>query len=74
MEHEYCAICDLAITEDQESLYVPAPRWSADDFGKAYHSVCYQARADVDAARRALQDFEKRGGTSLEDLRKELGL
>jgi hypothetical protein len=33
-----------------------------------------EAKADLAAARRALVDFEKRGGTSLEDLRKELGL
>ncbi len=33
-----------------------------------------QRAADLKAARRALADFEKRGGTTLEDLRKELGL
>lgn len=33
-----------------------------------------QKRADMRAARRALADFEKNGGTTLEELKRELGL
>ena len=34
----------------------------------------YQRAADLRAARRALIDFEKRGGKSLDELKRELGL
>ena len=68
---ETCADCGLPITEDQQSCYIPS---DVEEFGRTYHLVCFEAKADLAAARRALADFEKRGGTSLEDLRKELGL
>lgn len=41
---------------------------------KREEAIAYQKAADIAAARRALIDFEKNGGTTLADLKKELGL
>lgn len=70
---EKCAECGLDIMFTDPSCYEQDP-FGKDDFGKTYHSECYGAKRDLEAARRALRDFEKRGGTTLEALKIELGL
>lgn len=69
---ERCEICGEPITMTQASRYVEEN--PNDDFDHVYHAICYQAREDLAAARRALADFEKHGGTTLEALKRELGL
>lgn len=69
---EHCEICGEAITAKQASCYVEEK--PDDDFDHCYHESCYQRRRDLDGARRALADFEKNGGATLEELRRELGL
>ena len=70
---ETCAKCGKVITMHEGSVYVSDP-FGKTEFGQTLHSSCYQDGQDVAAARRALADFEKRGGTTLEALKRELGL
>lgn len=64
---ERCAICDKPIQEDEPSLYLETDA----EFGQTVHSQCH---VDIVAARRALADFQARGGTTLEEFIRELGL
>jgi hypothetical protein len=45
-----------------------------EEFDHIYHSKCYEDRRDLEGARRALADFEKNGGTTLEELKRELNI
>lgn len=69
---ETCHHCGLRISDADPSCYVQLD--DAAEFGVAMHERCWQDRQDINAARRALADFEKSGGTTLEDLKRELGI
>ena len=69
---ERCEICGEPVTMKQASCYIE--EHPNDDVDHCYHESCYQKRQDLAAARRAFADFEKHGGTTLEDLKRELGL
>lgn len=60
-------------------------KWTCDRHGYLFCRECLKAEADAAvaerraeqdraAARRALRDFERNGGTTLADLKRELGL
>jgi hypothetical protein len=54
----------------------PMDERDRDDIAKARSAFArmIERRRDVDAARRALRDFERRGGTKLKALKRELGI